>query len=213
MNELLHPPAAPREWAPTLTWRRRGQREPAQHQELAVHGAYVIGRLAACDIPIADNLTASRRHAELQITAGKVRLTDVGSRNGTFVNGRQISGAQDLAHGQEFRIGDFIFAVLYPTLPGDVTPDDPSAVQKLGSRSGGFAEALLALDDEYDSKLTLRRSKAEIEEALASRVGPAPRTVSRRLKDLASELRVDPDLSGTRLIQAMIDRLRAKAGP
>jgi len=62
----------------------------------AVHEAAVlirIGRAPENDI-VLDDLLVSRRHAELQrLPAGGYELTDLGSHNGTFVNGRRIQKA------------------------------------------------------------------------------------------------------------------------
>jgi ABC transport system ATP-binding/permease protein len=50
----------------------------------------VLGRDASCDIVIED-LLVSRRHAELRRTSdGRYELEDLGSRNGTFINGRRV---------------------------------------------------------------------------------------------------------------------------
>ena len=52
-------------------------------------GQLVIGRAADCDISIPDPLV-SRKHAQLFINEGGGRLVDLGSDNGTFVNGQRI---------------------------------------------------------------------------------------------------------------------------
>ncbi|MEM9132518.1 MAG: FHA domain-containing protein [Actinomycetota bacterium] len=52
----------------------------------------VIGRSTECDLTIADPLV-SRRHARLVITAGVGNIEDLGSDNGTFVNGERITSS------------------------------------------------------------------------------------------------------------------------
>src|SRR5258708_32911454 len=52
----------------------------------------IVGRTEDCDLPLADP-TVSRRHAELDLTDSGLRLRDVGSTNGTFVDGRRVSEA------------------------------------------------------------------------------------------------------------------------
>ncbi len=52
--------------------------------------SYVIGRAPGCDI-ILDNIRVSRNHARLSQEGGKWVLQDLGSQNGTFVNGKRIS--------------------------------------------------------------------------------------------------------------------------
>lgn len=56
----------------------------------------VVGRTAASDIPVYDG-TISRAHAELVLLGEGVRVRDLGSTNGTFVNGARVEDhvAQD----------------------------------------------------------------------------------------------------------------------
>jgi len=51
-------------------------------------GLFTIGRAVDCDV-VLDDPTASRCHAELRCENGAWVLTDLRSRNGTFVNGRR----------------------------------------------------------------------------------------------------------------------------
>lgn len=52
----------------------------------------VVGRAVTSDVPIYDP-TISRKHAELFLTDGGVKVKDVGSSNGTFLNGARITDA------------------------------------------------------------------------------------------------------------------------
>jgi hypothetical protein len=63
-----------------------------------------IGRDATCDICIDDDL-ASRRHAQVTVREEFVEITDLGSRNGVFVNGAAITAARRLDSGDWFRVG------------------------------------------------------------------------------------------------------------
>ena len=49
-----------------------------------------IGRQPDNDIPLTGNLEVSRHHAELRVENDQVILVDLGSTNGTFVNGQPI---------------------------------------------------------------------------------------------------------------------------
>jgi adenylate cyclase len=53
---------------------------------------YTVGRIATCDLPVLDP-TVSRRHAELERVEAGVRVRDLRSTNGTFLNGERISDA------------------------------------------------------------------------------------------------------------------------
>ena len=63
----------------------------------------VIGRGAEADLRLADT-GVSRAHAEVRLDSGEVRLTDLGSTNGTLVNGRRISTAV-LSDGDRIEVG------------------------------------------------------------------------------------------------------------
>jgi len=54
-----------------------------------------------------DDITVSRRHAEVALSANEAKVTDVGSLNGTYLNQRQINSSQQLAPGDVLQIGKF----------------------------------------------------------------------------------------------------------
>jgi DNA-binding NtrC family response regulator len=68
-------------------------------------GVLLIGRGEDADVRLNDS-ASSRRHARIVIADGEARLTDLGSRNGTRVNGEPIEGARTLATGDVVAIGD-----------------------------------------------------------------------------------------------------------
>ena len=63
----------------------------------------VIGRLSSCDIPLGDP-QVSRRHAEVRRDPEGFTVFDLGSTNGTVVNGTPVRERR-LADGDELRIG------------------------------------------------------------------------------------------------------------
>lgn len=68
-------------------------------------GAFSIGRASDCTIPIKDRYL-SRRHAEIVATGGQWFVKDLGSANGTYLNGQRIEADQQLKSGDRIRIGD-----------------------------------------------------------------------------------------------------------
>ncbi len=64
-----------------------------------------VGRHPASDIFL-DDVTVSRRHAEVTPTGDGWEVADVGSLNGTYVN-RERTERGRLAHGDELQIGKF----------------------------------------------------------------------------------------------------------
>jgi hypothetical protein len=102
-------PAQP---APGLAWlrarfARRGLGLPEATDLLQAR--LLIGRSSACQLVLADD-TVSRRHAELRTEDGRWLLRDLGSSNGTWVNGRRVVEAEvrpgDLLHlgGAQIRL-------------------------------------------------------------------------------------------------------------
>lgn len=64
-----------------------------------------VGRHPESDIFL-DDITVSRRHAEIKRSDGGFRMTDMGSLNGTYVNKLRVEEA-DLSSGDEIQIGKF----------------------------------------------------------------------------------------------------------
>ncbi len=70
---------------------------------IGAHGA-VIGRSRECDI-VVDDANVSRRHAELRPRGSAWVLTDLGSTNGTRLDGRRIERSEVLEPGDEIGVG------------------------------------------------------------------------------------------------------------
>lgn len=74
-------------------------------KKLHLGSGLVIGRAPGCTLPIPQDTLASNRHAQLMLDRGVIVLTDMGSSNGTFLNGTRISGAEPLSDGDCITIG------------------------------------------------------------------------------------------------------------
>ena len=55
----------------------------------------IIGRSSTADLPLSDPFL-SRQHARLLLTDDGLSIEDLGSRNGTFVNGVKLDGPMSL---------------------------------------------------------------------------------------------------------------------
>jgi predicted component of type VI protein secretion system len=64
-----------------------------------------VGKAAENDVPLADDATASHLHAVLERFQAGWCVSDLGSSNGTWVNGERIWASRRLRHGDEIRIG------------------------------------------------------------------------------------------------------------
>ena len=69
-----------------------------------VQGPNIIGRTADTDIPI-DRTEVSRCHARIFVQGTTATLEDLGSKNGTYVNGERLEQPTLLANGDEIWIG------------------------------------------------------------------------------------------------------------
>jgi pSer/pThr/pTyr-binding forkhead associated (FHA) protein len=64
-----------------------------------------VGKAAENDIALSDDPTASHLHAVLERFPAAWCVTDLGSSNGTWVNGERIWSSCRLRHGDEIRVG------------------------------------------------------------------------------------------------------------
>jgi DNA-binding winged helix-turn-helix (wHTH) protein len=79
-----------------LLWRRKAIEVP--------QGVSVVGRDRGCAICM-DADSVSRRHARLHISGASVTIEDLGSKNGTWIDGKRIEGCVSLTDGTRFQIG------------------------------------------------------------------------------------------------------------
>lgn len=68
-------------------------------REIQLKPETVLGRQAECDVLLTEGHT-SRRHARLVQAEDGYWLEDLGSSNGTFINGNRISGRVKVALGR-----------------------------------------------------------------------------------------------------------------
>lgn len=79
---------------------------PGQRTGLALD-SFVIGRDPGSDLHIQD-IEVSRRHTRLIAQSGGFVLEDLGSTNGTFVNGERVRTVTVLRPGDEIRLGEVV---------------------------------------------------------------------------------------------------------
>ncbi|MCB1151604.1 FHA domain-containing protein, partial [bacterium] len=76
-------------------------------------GRHAVGRAAESDL-VLPHPSVSRRHAVLECRDGSVVLEDLGSHNGTRVNGATVQGRTPLARGDEIRFADVVLRLGEP---------------------------------------------------------------------------------------------------
>jgi hypothetical protein len=123
LAELVHdlPSPAPRReramravrwWLTVSSGVRQAWRAPRQPRLILPRDdrVYVIGRSPECDRVLWDE-TVSRHHAELRRSAGNWVLADLGSTNGTYVNGWRVRTGLTVQAGDLVRFGRARFRV------------------------------------------------------------------------------------------------------
>lgn len=102
------------------------ERTPLRTYELD-HPVVRIGRGEGMDIVI-QNVSVSREQAELRDDGRQWSVRDLGSINGTFVNGERLHAVRVLAPGDEISFGKFSLffdrALDAPAAPVTITPDE-----------------------------------------------------------------------------------------
>ena len=101
-----------------------GQGGPLNGYRWSLADEIIIGRTSACDISIS-NQQVSREHARVFLNGETASLEDLGSKNGTFHNGKPVTEIVPLIEGDVIQIAlaqEFIFFGHDATVP--LSPDD-----------------------------------------------------------------------------------------
>jgi serine phosphatase RsbU (regulator of sigma subunit)/pSer/pThr/pTyr-binding forkhead associated (FHA) protein len=145
---------------------------------MLTEGSHRVGRGTGSQIVLSDR-SVSREHAELVVRAGATEIRDLGSRNGTWVNGEPVSEAVPLAGGDTLRFGSVELAVTddaatpaAPRAPREISPALLSAVEEIDT------SVQLRWDDVHDEKQAVSVHERELlrvlTEAGALLVAPKP---------------------------------------
>lgn len=81
--------------------------EPVAGRTIDVRRILIVGRGDTADFAVDDEF-ASERHARFEVVDGALFVDDLGSTNGTFVNGERIERRTPLATGDTVRVGGTI---------------------------------------------------------------------------------------------------------
>ncbi len=88
----------------------------------------VVGRANAADLILVEGMV-SRRHARFAMQSGQLCVNDLGSTNGTFVNGEKVRGEHALDEGDRVLIGTSILKVVRSRSPKGTRPPPPDPAQ------------------------------------------------------------------------------------
>ena len=89
------------------------------------NGENVIGRLPWATVTI-ESLQVSRRHARIVVEDGCAILEDLGSKNGTHLNGRLVNGLSTIEDGDEIALGSHVVTIHFSPATETVAEDTPT---------------------------------------------------------------------------------------
>ncbi|HRX85292.1 MAG TPA: ATP-binding protein [Phycisphaerae bacterium] len=114
----------------------------------------IIGRYSE-HVHLTDH-TVSRRHAELQQRDDAWRIHDLGSSNGTYVNGERVDGSSPLRHNVQIKVGGTLMVFLNrATVKGYNQPAAPRDFVDVDSRNGALDSAILSAIQSGDESMIL----------------------------------------------------------
>jgi serine phosphatase RsbU (regulator of sigma subunit) len=143
----------------------------------------ILGRHPECDI-VLDAGAISRQHARILATGNEFYVEDLGSRNGTLVNGVSIRGRQRLLNGDRIGLCDVVLRFLdhEPGKDGTGTPGQGEE----GSATSGTAEVV---DDEPTISHSTVMSRVDISSGSAGlRLEVNPQAKLKALLDIGRSL-------------------------
>lgn len=76
----------------------------SRQMQARINGSAIVGRSSICDIYF-DDLSMSKQHFALEVEKGSVFVTDLESKNGTFLNGKKIAGRMPVENGSVIEAG------------------------------------------------------------------------------------------------------------
>jgi serine/threonine protein kinase len=171
-KDAAEPADAPPDPASADCLRLRVTAGNALGSEIQVRDEFVIGRQASEEGQLGQDAEISRQHARIAPSNGSFVIEDLGSTNGTFVNGRRISKPEILSPGDRIQVGatTLVVQVSVPSMaaPASAPPDAdtrssaqmpmpempteafPAPLSLHLSFDPAAGEVILRLDDESD---------------------------------------------------------------
>ena len=181
----------------TMVGRAPGAPSSAGPGSLPLNRPFTVGRQSYPGQVVLDHPSISRRHAAFERTEKGVRVRDLGSTNGTYVNGTRLDRAQFLAAGDRVDVGPFQLTFDGTSLTSaarsgnaELTADGVSADVRIGGRQGKTTRilheaTLQILPREFVCIIGSSGSgKSTLMNILAGRVAPSTGTVMLNGSDL-----------------------------
>jgi pSer/pThr/pTyr-binding forkhead associated (FHA) protein len=167
------------------------------------NGVTTLGRQETCQIQVKSS-QVSRRHCELYEKKGVLLVKDLGSSNGTFVNGKKIRGEKALQSGDELTIGQVSFKVEQiagETPKRPIASADTAVVEAIALSEEAEEEFEIAFDDEPVAPLEPANPAPQPSKAQS----PAPKKVASAPKKVASATEPEPQVADEAIADFLLD--------
>ena len=92
-----------------VIWISNGRDQP-KRMEQHINGSLIVGRSSSCDL-YCDDPMMSKQHFAIEIQGDQLNIMDLGSRNGTSLNGSRLIDQQRLENHDEIHAGNLKFTV------------------------------------------------------------------------------------------------------
>ena len=106
---------------------------------------FIIGRGETAHLRPSSDLV-SREHCEIVVGDGVVRISDLKSRNGTYINGLKLDGPHDVSSGDSLRVGRLQFEVIVDHAVAGTKKPKVKSVVEAASRAA-TAKKKMSLED------------------------------------------------------------------
>lgn len=90
--------------------------------------ATILGRRLDCDLCIPLQVV-SRRHCQLSQEENALKVRDLSSSNGTFLNGRKVGDETDVKPGDNLQVGPLTFTIQIDGQPEEISAPDSGMFQ------------------------------------------------------------------------------------
>jgi pSer/pThr/pTyr-binding forkhead associated (FHA) protein len=145
---------------------------------------FLIGRGEECHLrPRSDAI--SRQHCAILVTGNQVVVRDLGSKNGSYVNGQRVNGEQVVQAGDQFQVGPLQFEMVIEQSVGGAKRPAAQDVKEVASRTASLPT------EELDIAAWLEDG----EDTGISKAVATPETRQFRI-DETSSLALDTDVTG-----------------
>lgn len=130
------------------------KRNKARKDFTIIQPVTIIGRSSDCDIHVNDS-RVSRKHCKLVLSNGTLKVVDLSSTHGTYINGRRIQEAE-LTNGDRLSIGRIYFKVKFAHV-SNTNEEEPTIV----SNSGDILTTSVESDSREAILQSVRNSESE----------------------------------------------------